>query len=332
MPDLLKEGVNIGKIALDEFYADWNKQAKGSTESINAVYDKQWAHFDGLFALGEITEEQFKDVSLKIEQERQEGLKRLRQDTGVSTFRDAWQDMFRQIEASGKDFARSITADIGNAIESLNSQLVQFVATGKGLSFKKIGKDLQANLFGSLLKKGESSLFGSLGNLLGLGGLGGKADGSSASKALFVQMAGLSATGVGALPLGNLAGLGSLLGLGGSTTTGTTTPGSSSGGGGLLGGFGSFLGSIASFLPFLADGGDVQPGKAYVVGERRPELFVPRSAGTIVPHVPNGDSHQHLHVRNELHVHGVTDADSFKRSSAQILSNMTRAQQRAASR
>jgi len=76
----------------------------------------------------------------------------------------------------------------------------------------------------------------------------------------------------------------------------------------------------------------LQPGHAYVVGERRPELFVPRSAGTIVPNVPNGDSHKHLHVRNELHVHGVTDADSFKRSSAQILSNMTRAQQRAASR
>src|SRR6266481_4895992 len=332
MPDLLKEGINIGKPALDEFYGDWNKQAKGTAESINATYDKQWAHFDGLFALGEITEEQFKDVSLKIEQERQEGLKRLRQDTGTSTWADAWQDMFKQIEASGKDFARSITADIGNAIESLNSQLVQFVATGKGLSVKKLGQDLQANLFGSLLKKGESSLFGSLGKVLGLGDLGGKPDGSSASKALFVQMAGLSAAGVGALPLGNLGGLGSLLGLGGSTTTGTTTPGSSSGGGGLLGGFGSFLGSIASFLPFLADGGDVQPGHAYVVGERRPELFVPRSAGTIVPSVPNSGTEKHLHVRNELHIHGVTDADSFKRSSSQILTNMTRAQQRAASR
>src|SRR6266436_643198 len=163
MPDLLKEGINIGKPALDEFYADWNKQAKGTAESINATYDKQWAHFDGLFALGEITEEQFKDVSLKIEQERQEGLKRLRQDTGTSTWADAWQDMFKHIEASGKDFARSITADIGNAIESLNSQLVQFVATGKGLSFKKIGQDLQANLFGSVLRKAESSALSFLG-------------------------------------------------------------------------------------------------------------------------------------------------------------------------
>jgi hypothetical protein len=330
MPDLLKEAINIGKNALDEFYADWNKQAKGTAESINAVYDKQWAHFDGLFALGEITEEQFKDVSLKIERERQDGLKRMRQDTGTSTFRDAWQDMFQQIEASGKDFARSITSDIGNAIESLNAQLVQFVATGKGLSFKKIGQDLQANLFGSLLKKGESSLFGSLGGLFGLGDLGGKPDGSSASKALFVQMAGLSAAGVGALPLGNLGGLGSLLGLGGATTTGTTTPASSSGG--FLSGIGGFLGGIASFFGgFLADGGDAQPGRAYIVGEKRPELFVPRSAGTIVPNVPSENGKTQVNnVTN--HFHGVTDMDSFKRSQTQISRHLGRAVQVAGSR
>ena len=332
MPDLLKNTFGTGKAALDDFYNDWNKQQHGTEKSVNDDFDKQLAHWKDLLSQQAISLEQFKDVEDKINRERAEGLKRLRQDTGTSTFKDAWTDMFKQIENSGKDFARSITSDIGNAIESLNSQLVQFVATGKGLSIRKLGQDLQANLFGSLLKKGESSLFGSLGKVLGLGDLGGKPDGSSASKALFVQMAGLSAAGVGALPLGNLGGLGSLLGLGGSTTTGTTTPGSSSGGGGLLGGFGSFLGSIASFLPFLADGGDVQPGHAYVVGERRPELFVPRSAGTIVPSVPNSGTEKHLHVRNELHIHGVTDADSFKRSSSQILTNMTRAQQRAASR
>jgi hypothetical protein len=33
-------------------------------------------------------------------------------------------------------------------------------------------------------------------------------------------------------------------------------------------------------------GGPVQAGHAYVVGERRPELFVPRTSGTILPSVP----------------------------------------------
>jgi len=36
-------------------------------------------------------------------------------------------------------------------------------------------------------------------------------------------------------------------------------------------------------LEYKADGGPVESGGAYMVGERGPELFVPRSAGTIVP-------------------------------------------------
>jgi len=39
-------------------------------------------------------------------------------------------------------------------------------------------------------------------------------------------------------------------------------------------------------LPGRALGGPVVPGQAYIVGERRPELFVPRVPGTIVPRVP----------------------------------------------
>lgn len=39
------------------------------------------------------------------------------------------------------------------------------------------------------------------------------------------------------------------------------------------------------FSGFRASGGPVEAGKAYVVGERRPELFVPRTSGTIIPKV-----------------------------------------------
>ncbi|HEY4546099.1 MAG TPA: hypothetical protein VIG90_06700, partial [Pedomonas sp.] len=41
------------------------------------------------------------------------------------------------------------------------------------------------------------------------------------------------------------------------------------------------IGSI--FGGFFADGGNPPVGKVSVVGERGPELFVPRSAGTIIP-------------------------------------------------
>lgn len=48
---------------------------------------------------------------------------------------------------------------------------------------------------------------------------------------------------------------------------------------GLLGAFGSIFGGARE------TGGPVTAGKAYLVGERRPELFVPNTSGTIIPDV-----------------------------------------------
>jgi hypothetical protein len=47
-----------------------------------------------------------------------------------------------------------------------------------------------------------------------------------------------------------------------------------------------------------AAGGPVSAGKAYVVGEQRPELFVPSTAGRIVPRVPGGDAGMKVNVMN----------------------------------
>jgi len=47
---------------------------------------------------------------------------------------------------------------------------------------------------------------------------------------------------------------------------------------------GIFSGSpVPGGAPGLASGGPVQPNRAFLVGERGPELFVPRSAGSVVP-------------------------------------------------
>jgi hypothetical protein len=51
------------------------------------------------------------------------------------------------------------------------------------------------------------------------------------------------------------------------------------------GGLGVFISSI--FGGFKAAGGPVSANKAYIVGEKRPELFVPNSAGKIIPRVPD---------------------------------------------
>ena len=98
---------------------------------------------------------------------------------------------------------------------------------------------------------------------------------------------------------------------------------------GLGGTFGKLLSSIGGiFGGFLATGGDVSPGKAYVVGERRPELFVPSQAGRIVPSVggpARGGDGQQTHIEVHQHIYGVTDADSFQRSQNQLYGDALRA-------
>lgn len=57
------------------------------------------------------------------------------------------------------------------------------------------------------------------------------------------------------------------------------------------GGVGGLIGAVAGlFGGARAGGGDVSPGKAYLVGEKRPELFVPKVPGTIIPRVGGGNS------------------------------------------
>ena len=51
------------------------------------------------------------------------------------------------------------------------------------------------------------------------------------------------------------------------------------GAGGTGGGIGGFFKSIFG----LAKGGPAQGGRPYIVGEEGPELFVPKSSGTVVP-------------------------------------------------
>jgi lambda family phage tail tape measure protein len=253
----------------------------------------------------------------------------------VGGFTNGAKAFFIEFTNDGKNAATAVYDALKAAFDGLEKNLTDLIVKGKA-NFKQLGQDIEASLVKSGIHSLEQNAVSGLSKLFpGLGSIfGAKRDGSSASNALFVQMAGagaFGASGLDNLPLGNIGGLGSLLGLGGgATTTGTTTPGSSSGG--FLKGIGGFLGGIASFFGgFLAGGGDTQPGKAYVVGEKRPELFVPRSAGTIVPSVQNGTT-KVSQTKVELHIHGVTDADSFKRSQTQISNAMGGAVNRAASR
>jgi phage-related minor tail protein len=60
-----------------------------------------------------------------------------------------------------------------------------------------------------------------------------------------------------------------------------------------------------------AGGGPVDMGRAYLVGERGPELFVPGASGGVVPNGRIGGGNVTVNVQTR-------DADSFRRSQAQI--------------
>jgi len=53
-------------------------------------------------------------------------------------------------------------------------------------------------------------------------------------------------------------------------------------------GLGGFLGGILGGLFKKEKGGPVRANQPYIVGERQPEIFVPKASGTVIPSVPMG--------------------------------------------
>ena len=76
-----------------------------------------------------------------------------------------------------------------------------------------------------------------------------------------------------------------------------------------------------------ADGGPVDAGRAYLVGERGPELFLPSIGGEIVPSAPRplrADEGMRAPITVNFQV-TTPDADSFRRSETQIAAMVSRA-------
>ena len=98
--------------------------------------------------------------------------------------------------------------------------------------------------------------------------------------------------------------------------------GGAGGGGGLLG-LAGLVGSLFG-LPGRATGGPVSPGRGFVVGENGPELFVPTSAGQVLP--AGGGSTRNVNVSIKVMAPaGASAPESLARSSRQIAQSVRRA-------
>ncbi len=102
------------------------------------------------------------------------------------------------------------------------------------------------------------------------------------------------------------------------------------GGGASGGGSGGGLASLATGLlgsllglPGRATGGPVSPGRAYQVGEQGPELFVPTSAGSIVP--AGASSGRAVQVAISVNAPPGAEPQALARSGRQVARAVARA-------
>jgi lambda family phage tail tape measure protein len=294
-----QEGAASGAGALAAFYEKWNQENKKATEQITADYQKNLVEFEGLLALGEISEKQFQDVRVALQQEASRKIIKAR-DEEIKTWdeealkwgtvKDKFQALTNELSLEGNNLGGKVFESFHKALDDLSSQLAQFVVTGKA-NFKQLFQSLEE----SIAKAGFQKIFSSVANGIGSKfGLSTKGPSGTALDPIFVQMAGA----------GDLGGI-------------IPAAGGSSGEGGL----GGFFGLFKNLIPGLASGGDVTPGRAYVVGERHPEFFIPNAPGHVSPAVSMGGHQTHV----TMNIHGVQDADSFRRSQSQIMGDLHRA-------
>lgn len=83
----------------------------------------------------------------------------------------------------------------------------------------------------------------------------------------------------------------------------------------------ALLAAMAAFGGFREHGGPVSAGSAYVVGEKRPELFIPSTSGVILPRVDMGKpvsvgASSSTGATPEVHVHFVTDPVEAMKAAA----------------
>ena len=87
-------------------------------------------------------------------------------------------------------------------------------------------------------------------------------------------------------------------------------------GGGLLALGLSALGSLLGGSPGRATGGPVSPGRAYMVGERGPELFVPTSSGAVV--APSQGGARDVRISIAVNAPAGSAPEALARSSRQV--------------
>ena len=233
----------------------------------------------------------------------------------------AFADFAAKVPTMGQTMQQLTTT----ALNGIGDNLATMIATGKAKwsdlvnsmetallksSINTLLKQMFSSLGGAL--SGQSGVLGSLGSML-KGGAGGASQAAS-SAALTTAATTLSASGA------TLTASGATLTASGATLTASAASLTAAAASLAASAASSSVGSVGGGLGAMAEGGDVTPGRSYIVGEKRAEIFTPRTAGTITPNpaMAGGQS-----ITQNYNI-STPNADSFQRSQKQISSQMYR--------
>ena len=208
----------------------------------------------------------------EAEAEREKGMAALRQ----KDVRDFFEEMRTGAETTG----HILYTSLHSALDQASDQLAKLV-TGQKVDFGKMLRSLAEDQAKSGIKSILQSGLGKLGGLFGIKSAVAKPTGR-AGDALHVLV---DNAAIGGQPpasgsaLGGFSNLAGLMRSSGQALSGFLHSLSSSGSSAE-----SSMGSASSSISYMAEGGSVDPGQSYWVGDGgEKELFTPHTAGTITP-------------------------------------------------
>lgn len=236
------------------------------------------------------------EISLRdLENERLKTL--VEQSLQLRGARDGIRAFFLEMQEQAQSSAQIIYNSLNSALDRVSGNLAKLMTGQKtdwAKSFQQLGEQMAQSSIKSLAQQG----LGKLGKMFGIDIGTGKPDGTSGNP-IWVRMAGSGVSPSGGPSIPGLPGRGGVFG-GGSrgggifSALGSLFKSGAAGSAGIPGldtamattsAAGADMGWLSgmNFGGFMADGGSVEPGKVYGVGEEGFEYFAPRTSGSIIP-------------------------------------------------
>jgi hypothetical protein len=251
-----KAAIGLANQALALAQQDNNQQAV-----LLATLEKQRIEAERKLAVDRLDDE----LAEKQAETRQKGVK------------DFFREMQGQAQTAGNIFYDAMTSGLDRVSDQL-AKLLTGQKTNFGKMLQGLGEEMVKESTKSLMHQG----LGKLGDLI----FGKKKDveahkpTGNPGDAVHVLVDNQPGAPGAPVSAGNFQNLAGLVGAGSSGLAGLLKGLFSAGGAGASSGLTE---AVSSSITFMAGGGDVDPGGAYVVGEHEPEFFSPRTAGTITP-------------------------------------------------